>query len=88
MQKIRPDLNLGFTLQKIRNERKMTQDAVVQKMQLMGLSISRGVYAKIETNRMNIRVGELLALIHIFQVTLDDVFADCKQEFQSYLQSL
>lgn len=53
----------------------MTQDQVVAKLQLMGLSISKSTYAKLETNRMNIKVSELVALKEIFQAEYQDFFA-------------
>lgn len=87
MQKIRPDMDLGFRIQMIRNECRMTQDSVVAELQRMGISISRGVYAKIETNRMNIKVSELLALTLIFNVTLEDIFKDCLNEIKAYKTS-
>ncbi|HEM1817407.1 TPA: helix-turn-helix transcriptional regulator, partial [Listeria monocytogenes] len=62
MQKIRPDMDIGKNIQRLRNNSKMTQDQVVAKMNIMGLNISKSTYAKLETNRMNIRVSELVAL--------------------------
>lgn len=53
----------------------MTQDQVVAKLQLMGLNISKSTYAKLETNRMNIRVSELVALREIFHAEFNDFFA-------------
>ena len=57
MQKIRPDMDIGQNIQRKRKESKMTQDQVVAKLNLMGLEISKSTYAKIETNRMNIKVS-------------------------------
>ena len=66
MQKIRPDLDIGKNIQRIRKQCNLTQDQVVARLNLMGLSISKSTYAKIETNRMNIKVSELVALKLIF----------------------
>ena len=52
----------------------MTQDQTVAKMQLMGIEISKSTYAKIETNRMNIKVSELVALKRIFKVNFNAFF--------------
>ena len=41
MQKLRPDLNIGGNIQKIRYDRKLTQDQVIAKMNLMGIQISK-----------------------------------------------
>lgn len=76
MQKIRPDLDIGHNIQRLRKAAKMTQDQTVAKLQLMGLEISKSTYAKIETNRMNVRVSELVALKEIFGVEFNDFFVD------------
>lgn len=74
MQKIRPDMDIGGNIRKLRKARKMRQDDVVAQMQLRGIGITRGTYAKIETNLMNIRVSELVALKTIFDCSFDDFF--------------
>jgi len=74
MQKIRPDLDIGHNIQKLRRNTGFTQDQVVAKMNLMGLEISKSTYAKIETNRMNIKISELVALNNIFNVEIQDFF--------------
>ena len=76
---------IGQTIRGIRKSLGMTQDFVVTKMQLMGIPITRSNYAKIETNRLNIKVSELLALTFIFHVTLDDIFRDCLNEMRQTL---
>ena len=62
MQKIRPDLDIGGNIQQMRYQNKLTQDQVIARLNLMGIPISKSTYAKLETNRMNIKVSELLAL--------------------------
>lgn len=74
MQKIRPDMDIGHNIQRLRKKAGLTQDQTVAKLQLMGLEISKSTYAKIETNRMNIRVSELVALSQIFGVQFNDFF--------------
>lgn len=75
MQKIRPDLDLGMNIKLMRVARSLTQEQVIAQMQLRGLEISRGVYSKIENNRMNIKVSELVALKSIFRLSsFDDFF--------------
>ncbi len=75
MQKIRPDLGIGKNIKLMRIARDMTQEQVIAKIQLLGLVMSRGVYSKIENNRMNIRVSELIALKQIFKLSsFDDFF--------------
>lgn len=79
MQKIRPDMDIGHNIQRLRKKAGLTQDQTVAKLQLMGLEISKSTYAKIETNRMNIRVSELVALSRIFHVQINDFFQGLTQ---------
>lgn len=74
MQKLRPDLDIGHNIGALRRAVHLTQDQVVAKMQVMGLEISKSTYAKIETNRMNVKVSELVALKQIFDVEFNAFF--------------
>lgn len=74
MQKLRPDMDIGKNIQTLRYQNKMTQDQVIAKLNLMGISISKSTYAKIETNRMNIKVSELAALTIIFDTDFNSFF--------------
>lgn len=74
MQKIRPDMDIGHNIQHLRHNVKMTQDQVVAQLQLMGIEISKSTYAKLETNRMNIKVSELVALSKIFNADISEFF--------------
>ena len=74
MQKIRPDLDIGHNIGTLRRAVGLTQDQVVAQMQVKGIEISKSTYAKIETNRMNIRVSELIALKQIFGVDFNAFF--------------
>lgn len=74
MVKLRPDRDIGSNIQKARRGCELTQDTVVAKLQLMGLEMTRSTYAKIETNRINIRVRELIALAEIFGVDFNFFF--------------
>lgn len=75
MQKIRPDMDIGKNIQTLRLQKKMTQEQVVAKLNLMGISISKSTYAKLETNRMNIKVSELVALSKIFEKDINAFFS-------------
>ncbi len=54
----------------------MTQMQVVEKMQLIGSSISRSTYANIETGRRNIKASDLRALKEVLDVDYSDFFKD------------
>lgn len=74
MQKIRPDMDIGGNIQHLRQTAGITQDQTIAQLQLMGIEISKSTYAKIETNRMNIKVSELVALSKIFHVDIAEFF--------------
>ena len=76
MQKLRPDMDIGQNIQALRRNSKLTQDMVVDKLEVMGIEISKSTYAKIETNRMNIKVSELVALKKIFKCSFEDFFSE------------
>lgn len=78
MQKIRMDMNLGTSIQNRRYKKNLTQDQVIARMNLSGIPISKSSYAKIETNRMNIKVSELVELAEILQCDVGDFFKDLK----------
>ena len=74
MGKIRPDRDIGSNIQNARKNKGFTQDETIAKLQLMGIDMSRSTYAKIETNRLNIRVSALIALSSIFGVDFNFFF--------------
>lgn len=74
MQKIRPDMDIWQNIQRLRKSVHMTQDQVIAHLQLMGIEISKSTYAKLETNRMNIKVSELIALSKIFNADVSEFF--------------
>lgn len=74
MQKLRPDLDIGQNIRRLRMERGLTQAQVVARMQLLDVEISHSTYSKLETNRMNIRISELVALVLIFDTDFNDFF--------------
>lgn len=74
MQKLRPDLNIGENIQTLRRQAGLTQDMTVAQMNVMGIDISKSTYAKIETNRMNIKISELVALKRIFKCSFEGFF--------------
>ena len=41
MQKIRPDMDIGHNIQRLRRRTNMTQDQVIAQLQLMGIEISK-----------------------------------------------
>ena len=76
MQWILQDIPLGRNIQTIRMSRNMTQMQVVEKMQLIGSSMSRSTYANSESGRRNIKASDLKALQKVFNVDYDEFFKD------------
>lgn len=74
VQKIRPDMDIGKNIRRLRKRAKLTQEQTVAQLELMGVSISKSTYAKIETNRMNIKVSELIGLSKIFGADIIEFF--------------
>ena len=76
MQWILQDIPLGRNIQTVRMSRNMTQMQVVERMQLIGSSISRSTYANIETGRRNIKASDLRALREVLNVDYSEFFKD------------
>lgn len=74
MQKLRPDMDIGKNIQKLRLKNKLTQAEVVAKMGILGCSLSRVIYARMENCTYNIKVSELCALKIIFGADFNDFF--------------
>lgn len=83
MQKIRPDMNIGENIRKLRLGSGMTQEQVVAQLQLMGIDISRSTYAKLECSLMNIKISELMGLKNIFDCSFNDFFEGLEIEKDS-----
>lgn len=83
MQKLRSDMDIGQNIQALRRRAKLTQEQVVARMHLMELNISKSTYAKLETNRMNIRISELVALKIIFSAEFAEFFEGLENEINS-----
>lgn len=79
-QKIKQDISLGSNIRKLRKQSHLTQEQVVARLQLQGLDISRSSYSQIECGTYNIRVSELVALAHLFQVDYNSFFENLRNE--------
>ncbi len=76
MQWILQDVPLGRNIQTLRMMKNMTQMQVVEKMQLLGSSMSRSTYANIEAGRRNIKASDLKALQKVIGVGYEEFFKD------------
>lgn len=73
-QKIKTNSQFGLNLRKLRKQKKLTQEQVVAKLQILGFDMSRSIYAQIECGTYNIRITELAALKDIFSTTYESFF--------------
>ena len=67
--KLVQDIGIGGNIRVLRQKAGLTQDQVVAQMLVLGLHISRPSYSKIENDKHNLRVSELMALKRIFNCT-------------------
>ncbi len=67
-------MDIGRNIRKLRHKSGYTQEEVVAFMQLLGCNLSRVSYAKMEGNRYNIRISELVAMKVIFKADFSDFF--------------
>lgn len=75
IMKLKQDsIGIGQNLKRLRKLSGYSQSEFTQKLQLMGVSISCDIYKKMEQNRYNIRISELLAMQHILGVPINEFF--------------
>lgn len=67
-------IGIGHNLKRLRKAAGYSQSQLVLELQLLGIEISYDIYKKIEQNKYNIRVSELVVLKHIFNVSYDEFF--------------
>ena len=75
-QKIKQDISIGKNLKRLRKRWGYTQEQVVAKLQVKGLSVSREMLSQMENGKYNIRVSILLALKDIYKCSTEDFFND------------
>lgn len=71
---LKQDISLGPKLKALRKKAGLTQRDVSAQLELLGITMSEDIMAKIEQGRYSIRVSVLLALKQIYKVDSFDVF--------------
>lgn len=74
------DYNIGANLRRLRKQANMTQKDVVTQLQIMGLPISREIYAQIETGKHHIKIRVFIALKYIFHTTYEEMLREAEGE--------
>lgn len=67
-------IGIGQNLKRLREDLGLSQSQFTRELQLLGVSISCDIYKKMEQNRYNIRIYELMAMKQIFGVSYDEFF--------------
>lgn len=73
-------ISLGANIRALRRDCGLTQEQTIAKLQLLGCSLTRGSYAKIEAGIQNISVQELLAMKEVFHADFEDFFQKQPEE--------
>ena len=76
MQYILKDVAIGENIKNLRSAKNLTQSQLVEKIQLMGSSMSRETLAQIESGRRNIKASDLKVLKKALNATYDDLFKE------------
>ncbi len=66
--------NFGKNLKKIRENKKITQESLSTKLQLLGCDITRSAVAKIEVGQRHIYPDEIKLIKEILDISYDDMF--------------
>lgn len=78
MNKLILDVNIGNNLKRARTAKNMSQQQVVEKMELHGSEMSRSTLSHIENGIRNISVQDLLILKEVLGMSYEDIFASDK----------
>ncbi|NLD19877.1 MAG: helix-turn-helix transcriptional regulator [Clostridiales bacterium] len=75
-QRLIQDCNIGENLKRLRKKAGFTQLEVSAKLQVMGLPVSREIYAQIESGKHHIKIRVLLGLKRIYKATYEELLED------------
>ena len=74
------DMNLiGRNVRKIRKQRKLSQQALSNQLELRGVYVCRGSISRIEDLSRTVTDIELYAIADVLAVPIERLFADCNQ---------
>ncbi len=75
MKKLKVDMNMGKNLRKLRKENGYKQKEIIAQINVLGIDVSRSIYARYETGELNIPVSILIALHYIYKCSFDAFFS-------------
>ena len=67
-------ISLGTNIKNLRLEHSFTQAYMVRQMQLLGCNTTKQSYSKYEKDLAHISASELVAITHILNTSLDNLF--------------
>lgn len=75
-ERINQHLNplVGTNIRRLRKERRLKAIDVITKLQLMGVSVTTGIFSKVENGYNNPTVDMLIALTEIFNCDFNEFF--------------
>jgi transcriptional regulator with XRE-family HTH domain len=76
MQYILKDVAIGENVKNLRVAQNLTQSQLVEKIQLMGSSMSRETLAQIESGRRNIKASDFKVLKEALNTTYDELLKE------------
>lgn len=80
MDRLTADMNMGSNLRLLRKKHKYTQDCLVARLGILGVSTTRSLYSRYETGELNIPVRLLVALHMIYGCSYDAFFEGLELE--------
>lgn len=74
--KLKQDVPIGPNLKKFRLKAGLSQESVAAKLQTRGLDIHQKILSEMELGTYSIRISVLLALSELYNIPIQDFFAD------------
>lgn len=73
--RLKQDLSIGPNLQALRMKSGLSQEGVVARLELMGITwVSREILSQMELGKYSIRISILLALKELYGTGFEDIF--------------
>ncbi len=73
---------VGKNIRVIRRKRKMTQQALSNRLELLGVYVCRGSVSRIEYGVRTVTDIEMLAIAHVLEVSVNELFAGNENYFE------
>ena len=70
------DVSIGHNLKRLRQEAGYTQEELSEKLQVAGYPVSNTIVSRMERGRYSIRIGILIELKKLYDVSYDEFFRD------------